>query len=517
MRRWFLSLAAILACLLGAPNAHATTVEPQPPELEESPILITNYRVDNGAPTFVQLYNDSSSLVSLDGWKLEFEYTMTDPELREATTPRTYAITLDDWILPEKNVVLTRDEIVENADASYEISMDLSLYDVTGLRLVPPAESFLPYVVEEIGGGEFTAGARYQLSKSDAGNYVTSSEFEVAPADEDGNLPPLYGGGLYSYPKTTPLRISEILANPANCGPLDHASNCREFIEIYNPTDQPVDLSQYRLRFGYGNDSAGIGNTVQLTGVLSPHAYYAVAARDDGEPLEITASGGSVWLEDAHGLKLYEATVYDYSEIGDNKGFSWARDMNNSWHWAVATPDTRNNFELPAGKGSMAPDDGLKPCDANQFRNPATNRCKLISTKISELKPCDPDQYRSPETNRCRKISTAGSDLKPCDPGEYRNPATNRCKSVKAASASLKPCKEGQERNPETNRCRNVTGPIPDAAFSPVPLAQTGQTFTGWWALGGVGTLAIGRLGWEWREEALGMVKKVAAFLTSGK
>jgi hypothetical protein len=311
--------------------------------------------------------------------------------------------------------------------------------------------------------------------------------------------------------------VVELLANPANCPPLSEAQNCREFIKLYNSSDHVVDAGLFRLRFGWANQSSGVTNTVHLAGEIEAGGYRTVDIRDDGKPLEITASGGSIWLEDIQGIAAYSETVHEYGDIGDTsrKGQSWAVDDQGKWRWAVASPAGANNFDLPAGKGSSGKTASLKPCRSNQYRNPETNRCrsKVAATRTS----CKSGQYRNPETNRCKSVSAASASLTPCSAGKERNPETNRCRSVTAASSKLKPCGEGKERNPETNRCRNKKGDVPAAAFSPEQVAKTGEAFTGWWALGGVGALALGRLGWEWREEMRRVIEKVMHVFTGGK
>lgn len=505
-----LLFVAFCAWLWGAAPARALEAEPLPPKLDASPVLVTSYQVADGKPVFVQLYNNSTAMVALDGWKLEYTAENGADKL-------TLPIALNGWLLPKEYAVFSLDGGVKGGDAPYQIDADLSLYTVTGLRLVPPAGSYLPEIVEERDGGEFTPGTWYQLGKTAAGNYTASRPFEPVVPDESGQWPPLYGGGLYTYDETTPLRIVEILANPKKCAPLEKSPNCREFIKLYNASGQTVDLSRYRLRFGYANDTPGVANTVHLAGLLARGAHHVIETRDDGKPLEITASGGSVWLEDAQGLKpVYEETVYDYPDIGDSdyKGFSWAVDETGKWRWAVASPGGANNFAIPAGLGSVKAD-ARTPCRADQFRNPETGRCKKLAS-ASSTKPCKPGQYRNPETNRCRSLATATAQ-KPCKPGQYRNSATNRCKSATAASAGLKPCKPGQERNPDTNRCRKKTSSIPGSAFAVEPLKETGKAFAGWWALGGVGVLAAGYGAWEWRQEVTTAMRRMLEFAIGRK
>lgn len=307
------------------------------------------------------------------------------------------------------------------------------------------------------------------------------------------------------------------MANARNCGPLETRLDCFEFIKLHNASPSPVSLESFRVRFGNGNDSSGIANTVHLQGELAGDSYMVVKQRDDGRPLAITASSGHVWLEDTYGFKAYPATVIDYKDIGAKsyQGFAWGFD-GEGWRWALST-DGPNDFRLPSSQ-VVASESDLKPCRSDQYRNPETNRCRLLAAQASTLKPCSSDQYRSPETNRCRNLATAASSLKPCKADQYRNPDTNRCRSILGASSKLKPCKANQERNPETNRCRNIkaTEP-PSAAFAVEPIEQTASAFVGWWALGGLGLLAAGYGAWEWRSELLVGIKRIGTFFTSSK
>ena len=134
------------------------------------------------------------------------------------------------------------------------------------------------------------------------------------------------------------------------------------------------------------------------------------------------------------------------------------------------------------------------------------------------LKPCAPNQYRNPETNRCRLISTSStssSSLTPCREGQERNPDTNRCRSVSTKTTELAPCKEGQERNPETNRCRNIVS-MTDAPHEVKGVQEVAQQQSSWYVWVVVGLVVSGALayaGWEWRVEVQQFIVKLKARL----
>ena len=139
-------------------------------------------------------------------------------------------------------------------------------------------------------------------------------------------------------------------------------------------------------------------------------------------------------------------------------------------------------------------------------------RSRSLEALAVALTPCGGGQYRSPDTNRCRTLASTASILVPCAQNQERNLETNRCRNI-ASSNELKPCAANQERNPDTNRCRNKTSSI-STDFPVEAVAQSGEATLGWWAFGGVGTLAAGYAGWEWRREVLVWIRKVLPFGT---
>ena len=211
-----------------------------------------------------------------------------------------------------------------------------------------------------------------------------------------------------------------------------------------------------------------------------------------------------------------------------------------------ATPCTAGYERSPGTnrcrKQTKAAKRTAEPCQAGWYRNPATKRCNKIigeHTGAVALKKatahrgttgakramgagkartgvaaatCKPGQVRNPATGRCKAAITASSKkataTTACKPGQVRNPATGRCKNM-AKSNQPKPCKPGYERNPATNRCRKVAHKATTGQAGYAPQATTDQSsgnIASWVALGGLGAVALGYAGWEWRHEiALGV------------
>lgn len=321
----------------------------------------------------------------------------------------------------------------------------------------------------------------------------------------------VYEGGWYTPPSDMPLRITEALVSPRDCLPGDMQLDCHDYVKVTNPTDHDIDLANYRLRSGFANAKATSTNASTLSGVVKAGETQLIVRTAAGEPLSLSANDGTVWFEDEFGITNYDSNVPPYvgSSSTTNKGRSWAYDARDStWKWATPAPNTiANDFSVPVAS--------LLPCPAGEYRSVDTNRCRVLAAATTYV-PCQDGQYRSEITHRCRTIALAGGTLTPCKDNQYRSEATNRCRTIATATSTLTPCGAGQERNPETNRCRKVvTTSVPDAAFAVAPVKQAGKAFIGWWALGGVGLIALAYAGWEWRRELMNIIRKVGEFVTS--
>lgn len=410
--------------------------------------------------------------INLDQWRIEAFVNQTSTPL----------VTLSGWIAPDNYLIAANPSAVGNADFFFDGN---PVPSSTELRLVPPPNAhYLTHAVAAQPNG------MYQRNQSSTtGNYV--STFSVV------TNPTLYGGGLYEFVADVMVQVSEVLANPKSCSPLEIAIECGDYVKLYNPTDQAIDLSGLRLRVGYYGQNASSSNTFLISGVVNAGEYIVIARSSDDRSITVTNSGGYIWLEDAYGVKRYDSTIQEYADASSDskKGQAWAYDSSDgTWKWTTQP--------APINGPSVFPVVVAEPK-------------KAAATLLS---PCKEGQYRSEETNRCRSIATEASTLAPCAANQERNLETNRCRNIASLTNELVPCKPGQERNPETNRCRNATsGDIPEAAFAATPVADASKAFVGWWALGGVGLLGVGYGVWEWRREVGEGIRKLGSFFTSGK
>lgn len=326
------------------------------------------------------------------------------------------------------------------------------------------------------------------------------------------NLPPIY--------------ITELLPNPAG------SDDGNEYIEIYNPNDSEVDLTYYI--FYVGSDDLHF-YSFPLGANIAPKQYLKFSDNDIKFTLVNTTS--SVRLKTIDNSFTDLVPAYNNSTDGQ----AWAL-INSAWQWTNRPTPGASNLEslIEVIDNEINEPEGLKPCEANQYRNPLTNRCKLIPEYESQLLPCADGQYRSEETNRCRNIANDVVNLVPCAEGQERNPATNRCRMIASEVANLVPCaegqernpltnrcravssvlgtsdlvpcKEGQERSPETNRCRNIVS-MPTAEYAPEKTSEKTDDNSLIFVVIGLVAVAVGYGVWEWRREIVKNVKKLTGRL----
>lgn len=121
-----------------------------------------------------------------------------------------------------------------------------------------------------------------------------------------------------------PIQLSEIYPAP-NSGE-------KEWVEVFNPNSQSIDLSNWKFE-----DFAG--NKRNLSGTISPNswAYFEYSSG------WLNNGGDTVSLLDANGNSVES---YSYSEIG--KGLAWAKDSGGWLQTSTPTKGAANQITQPA-------------------------------------------------------------------------------------------------------------------------------------------------------------------------
>lgn len=132
----------------------------------------------------------------------------------------------------------------------------------------------------------------------------------------------------------TAPELSELLPNPAT--PQTDAED--EFIELYNPNDQPFTLAGYVLEAGI---TARHNYVIPDGVVMAPYSFLALYAADTGLSLANTASQARL-LSPAGAIVAASDTYADAKD-----GRAWARTQGR-WQWTTQpTPNAPNVLQVP--------------------------------------------------------------------------------------------------------------------------------------------------------------------------
>lgn len=482
--------AAPVAATAGWPGAvNALAVQPQPPAQTSAPGLVVTSIASNEAlagttldgDELAELYNQGGAPLDVSAWELSFAVS-------DSCGDRSVSLSFPaGWMLPTHYLTLSATGVTAGCTGARLAGITLSNAGAAEQTIAIP----LPTTTNKLDPTKIAQHHQRNNSASSTrvitGDFATDYSKLISVSDTANAV--LYSDPLYTPPADTGgLQIVEILPNARDCSPLETDLTCSDYVKLYNPTAQPIDLAQYRLRIGYKGQSASVSNTFTWGQTLDPatdelllppYSYFTLTARNDGTPLSITDTGEYIWLEDAYGVQVYDPVVqYPDASSTTKVGWVWAFD-GTGWRW------------------SSAP----QPAGANYF--PPDAPASVISPVIPALSSCAPGQERNPATNRCRSIVATSIATQPCGAGQERNPATNRCRSVLGASttAALKPCPAGQTRNPSTNRCRKDAA----ASVAAVQDVATAATSTGvQWPMVIAVLIAAGALGYaifEWHQD----------------
>lgn len=523
IRRLFLMMVCMILTMtyIPIPKAYAATVvaEPAPTSywLDSSALEISAYQWDEAGRDIqlVELYNTSDLPISLDDWTIQGTFGTVGADKKLATSGIVAMAIMrrgggaPGYIAPGAHVVVDAGRGVSNASFEMTTWSGMKPNDkLYSLTTIPKFRTMMTneYVLKS------PTGMYDELMRrvpSTDGYTSTLTNFTSAPVTQ------LYDRGLYAVPEAPGFEVVEIYPYAKNCDPFDADPYCHDYIKLYNGTNEPIDLAAYALRTDSSSTNRTTSNTIQLDvyGSLAPQSYLAVHLTDDGAGLNLTNSGGYVWLEDAWGMKVFENTMRPYESAGTTKQqFGYALNAAGGWEWtSLPNPVGANEFPIIVSLPTDSP--GLVECPSGKYRSPETNRCRAIEEAVNELASCPEGQSRNPATNRCRSVaapSSVSASLVPCGEGQERNPLTNRCRSIASAVAELLPCDEGYERNPSTNRCRKIPlSDVPLAAYPVEPMKQTAQSAGMWWAVAGILVAASAYAVWEWRREITQLVTRV--------
>lgn len=315
----------------------------------------------SSAEEFVELYNAGTAAVDVSQYKLEY-YSATSSF---ATPSR--SIPLHGTLYPGKYyLVASTGYLTDKAYDSFS-----SGFAATGghIQLISPdpADNNKDVVHDLVGWGAATHPEMEATPAPDAGSSLTRKKDlndhfidtdnnlddfainalptptadNIAP-DDNPDTPPDTSGTDEELPppvsQLLPLQITELLPNPAP--PASDSTD--EYVEIYNPNAEAVDLSGYKLQTG---NSYSYSYTF-TSGTIGASSYEAFLVTETGTLLANTS--GKARLIDPIGNIVSETE--DYEDAAD--GLAWAL-LSAGWLWTTnPTPDAANILAAPAVKAA---------------------------------------------------------------------------------------------------------------------------------------------------------------------
>lgn len=344
------------------PTPQASLLGPAPAPSPASPVPagdgapavleLTELLIDPVAPgsdaedEFVEIHNAGSDAVQMEGYVVK---------------TGSHQHTLPSSLLgPDEYMIITSGESSISLTNSGGVA---NLLDPTGA------------VIDTAGAWESAqAGASWALIE-DAWRWT------LTPTPREANIyTPLPGAsaadGSGNYPG---VQLTELLPDPAS--PLTDAAD--EYIEIYNPTDEEVDLTGYTLKTGHD-----LGSKYVIKDVTVPADGY-VALKSATTKLALANDGSSVALYAPDGTQLGATVTYPKAPAGA----AWAH-FDNGWGWtSESTPGVSNVLGIVAAAATKT-----------------TAKAKAATTKAAKAK-ASPKPKASPKAKAAKtaKPLVAGS------------------------------------------------------------------------------------------------------------
>jgi len=207
-------------------------------------------------------------------------------------------------------------------------------------------------------------------------------EVEDDPADSQNPEMPATGeqGGTAAPKVYLDVEVSELLPDPVS----PQTDSDDEFIELYNPHGEAVDLTGYALVTGSSWSHKYIIKDVEL----APYDYVTLTSAQTNIALSNTGTG--VRLYDPSGKLVFEVPTYGKAKAAQ----SWVRDGSGAWVWTTKlTPEAQNIVEVPvaATKEIAAKKPASKSTATKKASAPKTTAVKGAATIAPSSQPSAED------------------------------------------------------------------------------------------------------------------------------
>ena len=329
-----------VACFAMSSHVAAITSD-YPPSEYLSPVFISAFQTSNvdSATTkldVIELYNSTTEPINLKNWVVD-GYGSSEISACKLTISHD-----DEYILPKSYVVLAQSSVLQGSMEppmikEFDTNCGTIGQKITRLTLDSPQR----------GNGSVEETIHAIPS---AGGFVRSGLTATYRDEDDAfndNFDPIitrpnsavYIGRWYVPPTETSITVVEVLPKPLVCAPNDVRAQCLEYVKLYNAGGK-YSPSSFRIRTGVKGSSVNASNTAILSDDGISPGHYA------SYEMSLSDSGSYVWVEDAYGIKTYDATIVHYNSASSHDGQAWSRLSPNmdEWQWTkFPTPNDEPN------------------------------------------------------------------------------------------------------------------------------------------------------------------------------
>lgn len=275
---------------------------------------------------FIEIYNSGSSDVDMAGWTLYYKSASGTTWTKKATVISGTLKSKSFWVFSAN---MPGDSVYSSGLSG--TGGNIQIKDKAGL------------IIDQFGWGSANASLGSPAISSDAGqsmyrmysfetllfqnNDNNFADFDIADTPTPSKIPVIEIAEADTEPIIyANLELSELLPDPTS--PLVDTND--EFIEIFNPTEEEVDLSGWTVR----DESGSIYLIKDLA--ISPQSRMSIFSKDS--KITLNNTGDVIQLIDPSGKIKDESADYGNAE----PGLSWSK-ISGVWQWAVsATPDSSN-------------------------------------------------------------------------------------------------------------------------------------------------------------------------------
>jgi hypothetical protein len=334
-------------------------------------ILITEIQTGSevsATEEFVEIYNNGIDSKDISGWSLYYKSATGSSWIKKAT------------IISK---VLNKGEFfVFSANMSGDITYSSTFSDLGGNIQIRDSVGL---VVDQFAWGSANSPLGSAASESKPGQSMyriydfesaimqntddNFNDFEISNTPTPSKLPELIVPEEDTEPiKYLPLELSEIFPDPA--APLSDTSD--EFIEIYNPNSEDINLSGWKLVDESGSEFI-IKNSVIAAG--SRLAIFVVDSK-----ITLNNTGDSIKLINPNGELVDESENYEDAK----EGLGWIK-YNQAWVWAVsATPNAVNaQVYVEADTSSSSAVNNVKKATKKATAKKAKSTSKPKTSKVN--------------------------------------------------------------------------------------------------------------------------------------